>query len=68
MIVEDNGLGMDLKKIKDDLLGLNQTFHDNNDSKGGSLYLVHRQMTNFDGKIDVEGQPDKGTQFIINFR
>lgn len=63
----DNGLGMDLKKVKDKIFGLYQRFHSHPDSKGIGLYLVHSQITALGGSIEVETEPNKGTTFIISF-
>jgi PAS domain S-box-containing protein len=64
----DNGIGFDSEKHKDNVFGLNQTFHENKDSKGIGLYLVYNHITNLGGKISVESKVDEGTTFRITFR
>jgi PAS domain S-box-containing protein len=67
LTVEDNGLGMDLKKVGNRIFKLNQSFHGNPDSKGVGLYLVYHHVTALGGKIDVESEVNKGTRFRIIF-
>jgi PAS domain S-box-containing protein len=64
----DNGIGFDSEKQKDNVFGLNQTFHENRDSKGIGLYLVYNHITNLGGKITVDSKVDVGTRFEITFR
>ena len=68
LIFSDNGIGFDSEKHIDKVFGLNQTFHENRDSKGIGLYLVYNHITNMGGKITVESKVDFGTTFEITFR
>ena len=67
MIFSDNGLGFDSVLQKDKVFGLNETFHQNKDSKGIGLYLVYNHVTNLGGRISVESKVDVGTTFVITF-
>lgn len=67
LIFEDNGLGMNMAKVKNDIFGLYKRFHNHSDSKGIGLYLVHSQITALGGTIDVESEVGVGTKFIITF-
>jgi PAS domain S-box-containing protein len=69
LIIEfkDNGLGMDLEKIKDRLFGLYQKFHTNKDSKGIGLYLVKSHVKVMNGSIEAYSKPNEGTIFKIIF-
>lgn len=67
LIVEDNGVGMDLEKIGHRLFKINQTFHGHPDSKGVGLYLVYHHVTSLGGKIDIESKVNQGTRFTITF-
>ncbi|GAA0877453.1 hypothetical protein GCM10009119_04210 [Algoriphagus jejuensis] len=67
LMIEDNGLGFDLEKVRPRMFRINQTFHNNQDSKGLGLYLVNYHVTSMGGKIDVESQPNVGTKFTITF-
>ena len=64
----DNGIGMNMNRVKDRIFGLYQRFHNNADSKGIGLYLIHSQITALGGSIEVESQENIGTTFTITFR
>jgi signal transduction histidine kinase len=64
----DNGLGMNMKNVKDRIFGLYQRFHERSDSKGIGLYLIKSQVTALGGKITVDSEVDKGTTFSITFK
>ncbi|WP_439882730.1 PAS domain-containing sensor histidine kinase [Pontibacter sp. MBLB2868] len=61
----DNGQGIDLEKVNGKLFGFRQRFHDNSDSKGIGLYLVHSHITGAGGTIKVDSKVDEGTRFTI---
>ncbi len=67
LIVSDNGMGLDMDRVKDRIFKLHQTFHNHSESKGVGLYLVHNHITGLGGKIDVKSSVNKGTTFIITF-
>ena len=64
----DNGLGMNMKNVKDRIFGLYQRFHERPDSKGIGLYLIQSQVIALGGKITVDSEVDKGTTFSITFK
>lgn len=68
LIVSDNGMGFDMEKVRDKIFGLNQKFHDHNDSKGIGLYLVYNHVTNLNGTIEVISKINEGTKFVITFK
>lgn len=68
LTVKDNGLGFDMKKVKDKIFGLNQKFHSHEESKGIGLYLIHNQITKLNGIIDVVSEVNVGTKFTITFK
>jgi PAS domain S-box-containing protein len=68
LIFRDEGLGFDLEKDKDRIFGFNQTFHENKDSKGRGLYLVHNHVTSLGGQIDIDSRINEGTTFTITFK
>lgn len=68
VIFADNGMGFEMSKVKDQIFGLHQKFHDNIDSKGIGLYLVHNHIASFSGKISVESNVNEGAKFTMSFR
>lgn len=65
LFIEDNGLGIDLKKFGDKLFGMYKTFHHNEDAKGIGLFITKNQIEAIGGKVEVESQVDEGTKFKI---
>lgn len=68
LVFEDNGLGLDMEKVKDKIFGLNQKFHNHRDSKGIGLYLVHNHISSLGGSIEVESKVGEGTRFLLTFK
>ncbi|MFL5728556.1 MAG: sensor histidine kinase, partial [Cytophagaceae bacterium] len=67
LVVQDNGLGIDLEKHHEKLFGMFKRFHDHVEGSGIGLYIVKRMIENNGGKIDVQSQPGKGTAFTVIF-
>ena len=65
---KDNGIGMNLNKVKDRVFGLYQKFHKHSDSKGIGLYLVKSHIQAMKGKIEIQSEVDRGTSFTITFK
>jgi PAS domain S-box-containing protein len=63
--VQDNGLGIDLKKNGDKVFGLYKRFHFHTGGKGLGLHLVKTQIEALGGRIEVQSEEDKGTTFLI---
>ena len=63
----DNGVGIDVKKNKERLFGMYNTFHGNKDAKGLGLYIIKTQIEAMKGKIEVESERDRGTTFKVYF-
>ncbi|QHL86950.1 PAS domain S-box protein [Nibribacter ruber] len=63
--VEDNGLGIDLKKEQGNLFGLYKRFHFHVTGKGLGLYLVKTQAEALGGYVTVESQVGKGSSFKV---
>jgi signal transduction histidine kinase len=66
--VEDNGIGIDLKKNRDKLFGMYKTFHSNKDARGIGLFISKNQVEAMNGKIEVESEVNVGTTFKIYFK
>ena len=67
LLFTDNGLGIDVKKNKDKLFGMYNTFHGNKDAKGLGLYIIKTQIEAMRGKIEVESEQGAGTTFKVYF-
>jgi signal transduction histidine kinase len=70
LIIEfsDNGIGMDLETMGDQLFGLYKRFHRNIEGKGVGLYIVKLQVESLGGMISVASTLNKGTTFTITFK
>ena len=68
LLFEDNGIGMDLSKVGEQVFGLYKRFHtDRAEGKGMGLYMVKTQVESIGGKITVSSELNKGTEFTIVF-
>ncbi|MGM0581462.1 MAG: 7TM diverse intracellular signaling domain-containing protein [Bacteroidota bacterium] len=64
---KDNGVGIDLKKNKDQIFGMYKRFHTHVEGKGLGLYLVKSQVDILGGDIEIESEIGKGTTFTLIF-
>jgi PAS domain S-box-containing protein len=65
--IEDNGMGLDLKKYGSKLFGMYKTFHGNSDGKGLGLYISKNQIEAMHGKISATSQVGIGSTFNLYF-
>ncbi|MDX1364376.1 MAG: PAS domain-containing protein [Arenibacter latericius] len=65
--IEDNGIGLDMKKYGEKLFGMYKTFHEHNDAKGLGLYIVKNQIEAMNGKINAQSQVNVGTTINLYF-
>jgi signal transduction histidine kinase len=65
---EDNGLGIDLDKKREQVFGLYNRFHHHVEGKGMGLFLVKTQVELLGGKIAIESEVNRGTKFTITFK
>ncbi len=65
--VKDNGLGMDLNRLKHKIFGMYKTFHNNTNARGIGLFITKNQIEAMNGKIEVESEVNVGTTFKIYF-
>lgn len=68
VVYSDNGIGFDLKRVKERVFGLYQRFHNNTDGKGVGLYLIKSQLNALGGQIDVQSEEGMGTTFTLTFK
>jgi PAS domain S-box-containing protein len=66
--IEDNGLGIDLKKHGDRLFSMYTTFHKHKDARGIGLFVTKNQIESLGGRIEVQSAEGKGSKFIVTFR
>lgn len=66
--VSDNGLGIDMKKHKDNLFKIRKTFHDHPEAKGFGLFMTKTQIETMGGSIWVESTLDQGTTFFVSIK
>ncbi|MBT2163452.1 ATP-binding protein [Zobellia barbeyronii] len=63
---KDNGLGFD-QSVSNKIFGLFKRMHTHVEGLGVGLYIIHSIVTESGGKIEVESQVNKGTEFKIQF-
>ena len=68
LAVMDNGLGIDLKKYRQNIFSLYKRFHLHVEGKGLGLYLVKTQIEALGGRVEVRSEPNEGTTFQIYFK
>jgi len=65
LIVEDNGVGIDLKRYHKTIFRPFTRINDNRDGKGIGLHIVKTIVEKNGGSIDVESEPGRGARFIV---
>lgn len=65
--IEDNGLGINLKRHGHKIFGLHKTFHRHKEAKGVGLFMTRTQVEAMGGNISVDSEEGKGTCFTIIF-
>ncbi|CAM4060030.1 PAS domain S-box protein [Gillisia limnaea] len=65
---EDNGLGIDLVKKREQVFGLYRRFHHHIEGKGMGLFLVKTQVELLGGKISIDSEVNAGTKFTITIK
>lgn len=67
LVIQDNGLGINLDKHGEKLFGMYKTFHQHPNARGIGLFMTKSQIESMGGTIEVESQVNVGTTFKINF-
>lgn len=68
LFFKDNGLGIDMKKLGNQVFGLYKRFHtDRAEGKGIGLYMVQTQAESMGGKVSITSQVHVGTEVKIEF-
>ncbi len=68
LLVNDNGLGINLERHGENVFKLYKRFHRNISGKGIGLFLVKSQLEALNANITVESEQKIGTKFKINFK
>ncbi len=64
---KDNGLGINITEIGDQVFGIYRRFHDHVEGKGLGLFMTKLQVETLNGRIGINSEVNKGTEFIIEF-
>jgi PAS domain S-box-containing protein len=65
--VNDNGLGIDLNRHKNNVFKIGKVFHKHPSAKGFGLHMTRTQVESMNGRIWVESTPNVGSTFFIEF-
>jgi len=68
LVIEDNGIGMDLEKHKGNLFQMFKRFHDHVEGTGVGMYIVKKLMEENDGSIKLESEVNVGTKLTLSFQ
>ncbi len=68
LIIEDNGIGMDLEKHKGNLFQMFKRFHDHVEGTGVGMYIVKKLMEENEGTINLESEVNVGTKLTLYFQ
>lgn len=63
--VEDNGVGIDLEKNRDKLLGLFKRVTNDGSGSGIGMYIINKLLENYGGRLEVESEVGVGSTFKI---
>ncbi len=63
--VEDNGVGIDMKRHGRKLFKMYKKLHEETQSVGLGLFITRNQVEAMGGRIEVESEVDKGTLFRV---
>jgi PAS domain S-box-containing protein len=67
ILFQDNGSGIDMAKDGDMVFEIYKRFHPNIEGKGIGLFMVKTEVENLGGKITINSEVNKGTEFKIEF-
>jgi signal transduction histidine kinase len=68
LVIEDNGIGMDIKKHEGNLFQMFKRFHDHVEGTGVGMYIVKKLMEDNGGSIELESEVNVGTKLTLYFQ
>ncbi len=68
LTIEDNGIGMDLKKHHDNLFQMFKRFHDHVEGTGVGMYIVKKLLDENNGSVTLESEVNAGTKLTLYFQ
>lgn len=63
--VQDNGVGIDLDKNRDKLLGLFKRVTNDGSGSGIGMYIINKLLDNYGGKLEIESEVGVGSTFHV---
>lgn len=67
LTIQDNGLGFDINRHKNNLFKIGKIFHKNPGAKGFGLFMTKTQVEAMGGEIWVDSEVGKGSTFYVKF-
>lgn len=68
LVIQDNGLGIDLDLHKDHMFKIRKVFHKHPEARGFGLFMTKTQVEAMGGRIWVESSANVGSKFFIKFK
>ena len=63
--VEDNGVGIDLEKNREKLLGLFKRVTNDGSGSGIGMYIINKLLENYGGELEIDSEVGVGSTFQI---
>lgn len=63
--VEDNGVGIDLEKNREKLLGLFKRVTNDGSGSGIGMYIINKLLENYGGELEIESEVGVGSTFQV---
>lgn len=68
LLIEDNGLGLDLEKYNEKVFKPYTRFHSHKEGRGLGMYLTKIQMEAMDGEVQIRSRLNEGLTTILRFK
>jgi signal transduction histidine kinase len=67
LLIEDNGLGINLDRFGNQVFEMYKTFHQHPESRGIGLFITKSQIESMGGTIAVQSSPNVGSTFSVKW-